>query len=198
MRGARRLILTTGALALAAFVNTGSVALEQRTQFLSRRFGRWRGWRIHLAVVLPPWAAFLALVPGLGSRVRWPLPRAVRWAGLPILGAAVTLWLLAFRQLGGTRTANGNVFGVGETTLITGGIFRFVANPMYLSYLLAFVGLACSRRNAVYLLLAGESYLLLNQLEARIERRALPSAQQDRHREPPTETGAADSRWPSH
>jgi len=182
MRGARRLILTTTAFALAAGVNTASVALQQRDQFLTRRFGR-RGWYVHLAVVLPPWAVFLALVPRLGGQVRWPLPRAVQVAGPPVLGVAASLWVLAYRQLGGTRMANGNIFGVGDATRVEGGLFRFVANPIYLSYLLTFIGLAFRQRNAVYLLLAGESYLLFNQLEARVENRHLP---------PPTQETAED------
>lgn len=51
---------------------------------------------------------------------------------------------------------------------MTGGVFRIVANPMYDGYTLAF-GQALRCRNAVYLLLAAESYLLLNRIEARIE-----------------------------
>ena len=42
---------------------------------------------------------------------------------------------------------------------------------MYDSYALALVGWALYRENAVNLLLAGESFILLNRLEARVENR---------------------------
>lgn len=162
-----RIGLTMMVFALAAAVNTGSVAL------LTRHFGR-RGWSIHLVLVLPLWGVFLSLLPGLGQHVRWPLPRGPRLLGLLILGGAAALWVLAYRQLGGAHTANGNLFGHGEQARVTGSVFRFVENPVYLSYLLAFIGLALRRGNTVDLLLAGESYVLLNQVEAKAENWLLP------------------------
>lgn len=174
--GMRRVLLTSVVFAAATALNTGSVALQQRHAVLTRRFGE-RGWYVHLALVLPAWGVFLSHLRGLNARVRWPLPPLVRPLGLPVLGTAVALWLLAYRQLGGARTANGNIFGHGPTSRLEGGLFRFVDNPMYLSYVLAFVGLALRRTNAVYLVLAVESYLLCYQVEARAENRLLPDRQ---------------------
>jgi protein-S-isoprenylcysteine O-methyltransferase Ste14 len=170
----RRLLLTVAIFALAAGANTASVAIEQRWSLLSRWFGR-RGWYVHLGIVVPPWALFLALVPGLNRHVSWPLPARLRSPGTVLLGAAALLWLLAFRRLGGARTANGNIFGHGSQERVEGGLFRVLRNPMYDSYALALAGLAFRRRNAAYLLLAAESYLLLNQMEARVENRRLPA-----------------------
>jgi hypothetical protein len=44
---------------------------------------------------------------------------------------------------------------------------------MHDSYFIAFVGAGLHHANAVYLLLAAESYLLLNRFEARVENQVL-------------------------
>ncbi len=83
------------------------------------------------------------------------------------------LWLWTFAQLGPVRTANGNIFGRGPTEPVDEGPFRYLQNPMYDSYLLTFVGLALWKANAQYLVLALESYVLLNLVEGRVENRAI-------------------------
>lgn len=168
----RRLLVAMSAFAGAASLNTASVALQQRSAFLTRRFGR-RGWYIHLALVLPAWLGFLLSLHGLDPRTRWSLPAGVRPLGTPVLTMASVLWLTAYAQLGGTRSGNGNLFGHGSQALVTGGIFRFRQNPMYDSYVLALIGQALRRRNATYLLLAGEAAVLFYGIEARVENRGL-------------------------
>jgi protein-S-isoprenylcysteine O-methyltransferase Ste14 len=175
----RRLVLTMSTFALAAGANTASVAVEQRWSLLTRWLGR-RGWYVHLGIVVPLWALFLALVPGLGRYVSWPISGRLRPLGTVLLGAAALLWLLAYRQLGGARTANGNIFGHGSRARVDGGVFRILRNPMYDSYALALAGLALRRGNSVYLLLAAESFLLLNQVEARVENRLLGESRPER------------------
>ena len=172
----KRLLATAFALAAAAGINTASGALQQRAAVLTRRFRR-RGWYVHLALVVPPWAAFLLLLRGLGRQVCWPLPPCVRPFGAPVLAAAGALWVAAFAQLGGATTGNGDLFGHGKRTRVTGGIFRVRRNPMYDSYVLALVGLALRRANAAYLLLAGEAIVLLHGVEARVEGRSLQDSE---------------------
>ena len=168
------------AFALAAGVNTASVALQQRAACLTRWFGP-RGWYVHLGVVLPFWAWFLALLPGLGRRVCWPVPGRLRSLGAPTVAIAGLLWLLAFKELGAARTGNANLFGHGSPEPVRGGVFRLLANPMYDSYALALLGVALQGGNGVYLLLAGESIVLLNGLEAAVENRPF--------------AGSAERRW---
>ncbi len=168
----QRLLVTLLAFAAATGVNTASVALQQRRACFTRWFGR-RGWYAHLALVLPAWGTFLALLLGLGRAVRWPLPQRARPVGTAALAVAALLWLLTFHQLGAARTANGDIFGHDSRPPVRGGPFRFRRNPMYDSYALALVGLALHRANAVYLPLAGASLLLLNQIEARVENRGV-------------------------
>lgn len=171
----RRLVLTSLALAVAALTNTASVVLQQRGRYLTRWFGR-RGWYIHLTLVLPFWAAFLATLPGAGDRLRWPLPRRLSGFGTLLLGAVAVLWLASYRQLGGTRTGNGNIFGHGSPARLRSGVFRVRPNPMYDSYVLALIGIALRRRNAAYLLLAVEAALLCYGMEAHAENRFLPDS----------------------
>ncbi|MGI8552941.1 MAG: PEMT/PEM2 family methyltransferase [Dehalococcoidia bacterium] len=168
----RRLFLTIAAFALAAGVNTASVAFQQRSAYLTRKFGR-HGWAVHLAVVTPLWVSFLALLPGLGRRVRWPLPARLRPFGTPLFLTAAMLWLLAFRKLGATRTGNGNLFGHGSQEPVSGGIFRLTRNPMYDSYVLAFIAAALRSLNGMYLVLAGAAYVLCHRIEARVENQPL-------------------------
>jgi hypothetical protein len=86
MTGLRGL-LTTGALfAIAAGVNTGSVALYQRGQHLTRRLGQ-AAWPLHLALITLPWALFLFSLAKLDKGSRWRLPAQTRAQGAPVLAA---------------------------------------------------------------------------------------------------------------
>ncbi|MBW3591817.1 MAG: phosphatidylethanolamine N-methyltransferase family protein [Actinobacteria bacterium] len=166
----RHLALTMVAFALAAGVNTGSVALQSRTGVMTRRFGA-RAWYVHLGLTLPAWGAFIFLLVDLGHHVRWPLPAELMGAGVALLLVGIGLWVATFIQLGLERVANGYFFGRGPTEAVEGGVFRWLRNPMYDSYFMVFLGLALFKANAVYLLMAAESYLLFNVIEARVENR---------------------------
>ncbi len=174
-----RLLTTAAAFVAATAMNTLSVAEEQRRHSLSRRYGR-AAWYVHLALVTPPWVVFLASLWGLGDRVRWPLPRSLRLLGPPLVAAAIGIWSQAFRQLGPARTGNGDVFGHASPEPVHAGIFALLENPMYDSYALAFVGTALWKANGIYLLLAAESFVLLNLIEARVENRARAPTQPSR------------------
>ncbi len=167
------------AFALAAGINTASVALQLRTGFLTRRYAS-KAWYVHLAIVTPGWLLFLYLVSTLGRHREWPLPEQLRPAGILLLALGSALWIWTFVQLGAERTANGNIFGRGPTEPVEKGAFRYLENPMYDSYILAFAGLALWKANAQYLLLALESYVLLNLVEASVENKAVNSEGADR------------------
>jgi protein-S-isoprenylcysteine O-methyltransferase Ste14 len=156
-------------LAVAVGVNTASVALQARCGLFTSRFGR-RGLEAHLAVTLPGWLAFLALLPRAGAPTEWPLPAQSKPLGRPLQVASGLLWLAAFRQLGPVRTANGYFFGRGPRARASGGVYRHLSNPMYAAYVLALVGTAFRTANAAYLPLAAEAAMLFS-IEARIENR---------------------------
>lgn len=162
------LLLTIAIFAFAAGVNTGSVAFQQRTRWLTRRFGR-GAWWVHMALVSPGWALFLNLEVQLGRHLVWPLP-AVLWPlGLGLLVLAAVLFAASSSQLGLRRTCNGYFFDSEPPQPVSGAVYRWLENPMYDSFWIAFVGLALIEANAAYLALAVASYLLLNRCEAKIE-----------------------------
>jgi len=164
--------LASLALATAAGINTASVALEQKGALLTRRFGS-KAWCVHLAAITPAWAWFLLLLRGLGKRTVCPLPKKLRPFGVPLLMLATVTWLSAFLQLGLVRTLNGGVFGRGDSSPIRGGLFRWLRNPMYHSYTIALAGAGLRKGNALYLLLAAESFVLFNLIEAPVENRSV-------------------------
>ena len=166
----RRLLLALLAFAAAVVVNTTSVELQQRHRWLTRWFGS-KDWYAHLLLITPGYLWFFGALKQLGGTVRWPLPAAWQGFNQPVLAASTLLWLEAYRQLGLAEMLNRNFFSRGSTRAARGGMFRWFRDPVYVSYVLAFVGWALRRRNAVYLLLAAESWLLLNVIEARVENR---------------------------
>lgn len=169
------LLLTVALFALAAGINTASVGLEQNRGWLTHRFGRY-AWPVHLLLISPAWALFLFVLSQLGGHVHWLLPAVLQPLGWLVLGAAVLLFLASLWQLGLRRTLNGYFFGAAPSTPISGGLYRWLDNPMYHSYWLAFVGTALAQANAAYLVLAAASFLLLNRCEAKVENRPLQAA----------------------
>jgi protein-S-isoprenylcysteine O-methyltransferase Ste14 len=94
-------------------------------------------------VVAPPPLLFLApLAAGLALDRLFPLPplpRAVRPAGLPLLGAGVGLlgWFFSTMVRAGTPIDVREV----PTTLVETGPFKFTRNPAYLGMALTYTGI---------------------------------------------------------
>lgn len=162
--------------AVATAIDTASVAIQQKSALLTRFFGS-RAWYVHLAVIIPAWVWFLALARRLGERAYWPLPPVVRPFGIPVLAVGVILFVLAFRELGFAGMANGYFFGRTRKTPVRSGVYRLLKNPMYDSYAVILIGVGLYTTNAAYLLLAGESLVLLNLVEARVENRPFERGQ---------------------
>lgn len=171
----RRLHLTMLAFALAAGVNTASVQLQQHHRWLTRLFGH-GAWYAHLGLVAPGYVWLFSLLPRLDQWVHWPLPRVARWLTWPLELAAAVLVLGALVQLGPVAALNGSFFGQASAHARCRGVFRWLRNPMYDGYALAFLATACSKTNAAYLLLAAESFALLNVMEASVENRPFQAA----------------------
>lgn len=159
------LLLTCAVFALAISVNSGSVFAQKRFQF----YDRWRnnGLLVHGLVILPLWAAFIYLLATLNSHYRLRMP-AVPLVGYAFFVLAIVFFGLAIRAIGWQSLVNGNWFGHGKIS--RAGIFSILQNPIYDSYLLAFIGAALSTGNAAYLVIALESYVGLNIIEARVEK----------------------------
>lgn len=166
----RHLLLTLALFALAAGINTGSVALEQQRQWLTKPFGS-RAWAVHMVLITPGWLAFLAFDAQLNYQFQWPLPTVLRPLGAVLVAAALILFAMSFWQLGMRQTFNGHFFGWKASKPLSSGAFRWLKNPMYDSFCLGFIGGALVLTNGAYLVLAVASYLFLNRFEAGVENR---------------------------
>lgn len=168
----KRLAASAAALLIAAGLNTASVGAQLRWQTLER-FGKRRAWKLHLALITPPWLLFLASLPGIRTDPRLQFaPR--RMLGAAAVLAAAALWLAAVREIGTARVLNGDAFGTAPPRRIVSGPYRLLRNPIYDSYALALAGVAMLTGAGGYLALSLESLVVLNVVEAVVEERALP------------------------
>jgi protein-S-isoprenylcysteine O-methyltransferase Ste14 len=164
--------LTGGVFALAVAVNCASVHAQKRHRVYDR-LGRW-GWPAHIALLVLVWGAAIACMALLVGKVTWSLPGWVKPIGLALGVAGSLMFGAAIRELGIQSLFNGNFFG--RASFTDRGIYRVLSNPMYDAYCVLLVSLALRRADAVYLLLAVESFIGLNVIEARIERIDGPEA----------------------
>lgn len=160
----RYLLLTCAMFALAIGINSGSVFAQRRFAF----YNRWNnyGWLVHILTILPFWVIFIYLLINLNSYYLLQF-RAVPIVGYIFSALATLLFSLAIREIGWQSLLNGNWFGRGRIARV--GIFRFLKDPMYDSYLLGFIGAALVGGNAAYFIIALESYIGLNIIEGRVE-----------------------------
>jgi len=170
-----RLSTAMAALACGAGINTASVAIQARHRLLTRWFGD-HAWHAHLVLITPAYVWFVLSLICLEHGVRWPLPWRFRGLGAMLIAGAATVWGLAYRQLGPKRTANGYFFGITDEQPVRAGVFKWLRNPMYDSYVAALAGLALLSGNAAYLALAAEAFVAFNIVEARVENRPFDHA----------------------
>jgi protein-S-isoprenylcysteine O-methyltransferase Ste14 len=158
------LLLTCVMFALAIGINSGSVFAQKRVGL----YNRWRnnGWLLHSLVILPFWTIFIYLLINLNSHYLLRF-QAVPAIGYVFFGLATLLFSLAIHEIGWQSLLNGNWFGRGKIS--HAGTFKFLKNPIYDSYLLAFIGAALAGGNTAYFVIALESYIGLNIIERKVE-----------------------------
>ncbi|MCY4662307.1 MAG: isoprenylcysteine carboxylmethyltransferase family protein [Acidobacteria bacterium] len=99
-------------------------------------------------VLNPAWMAWASL----------PLPVAVRWAGVAVGVPTVALGIWTFRSLG--RNITDTVVTRREHTLVTGGPYRFVRHPFYVTTALGLVANALTTANG-FIAVTGAAALAL-------------------------------------
>ena len=171
----RPLAATMSALALAASMNSASVWAQGRTRLLSRGFGR-HAFATHLALTVPPWLATVVMAVRLARHPHGTLPRRLRAPGWGLAVVAAAIWIDAYMRMGPRRTANGDLFDPGPVAPVRTGVYRVLRDPMYDAYALGLAAAALTTGSATYLALAADSFVLLNLLEARVERLAFEAA----------------------
>jgi protein-S-isoprenylcysteine O-methyltransferase Ste14 len=79
-----------------------------------------------------------------------PIPPALRWLGIALVGVWGTLVLWTFRHLGGNLTDT--VVTRRDHVLVTSGPYRYVRHPFYLAFALAVIGITLTSANALFFL----------------------------------------------
>ena len=157
--------LAVAALILAIGVNSLSVYL-QKTKGIYDRFGR-KALLVHGSIVTVAWGIFIITEFTLVNS-SWKLVRVYPLLGLLTMGTALCLFILAVRQIGRRALVNGNFFGQPVRRL--NGIYRFIRNPIYWSYVLWFIGLGLLTGLKGFFLIAVIAVIGLIGIESRIER----------------------------
>lgn len=156
-------LLTCMVLAIAVGINSTSVYAQKRFRFYDRHKN---GWLWHSLTILPAWVVFVYLLINVNSHYE------LRFDSLPTIGyvlytLAILFFGLAMHKIGWKSLLNGNWFGRGKVA--RSGIFKYLKNPIYDSYFLAFAGAAFASSNAAYFIIALESYIGLNVIQSRVE-----------------------------
>lgn len=107
-------------------------------------------------IMLPPTLVLMHIAGGITFNwimnfvLPFSLPHGLGWIGLILLAAAfgITAWSKNLFETAGTNVPPNKP----ATAIVTTGIYQYTRNPMYLSFMLGFTGLA---------LLAGTPYMLL-------------------------------------
>lgn len=165
------LIVVMILFALAAGVNAASAWAEKKHQYHTKRHGT-QGFTVHLTYVGIMWAIFLGALIILPLS-EWRLPGWVAPIGLAVLAAALLIFVSAVRAIGWHTMGNGNLFDRATDQSpqhFPSSAHRHLADPVYTSYALVFIATGLLVQNATYFILAAESFILLNLIEARLER----------------------------
>ncbi len=167
---------TLGLFAFSSVLQTGLIYVQQRSGSLSDWWGA-RAFSIYNFVTLAPWAAFLLFYGTLQFEEYPPLPWSSLWLQalgvvLVLSGAVLALWVATLfgpARLNGLRHFT---CATKEERIVTGP-FRWIDNPMYTGYFLILMGIALWQNSLYDLVIALESLLLLNGVQARIENSGL-------------------------
>lgn len=148
-------------------INSVAVYAQRRFKLYTKLFGKY-DWSAHVILLSVIWTAFLLALIFI-QPPNWKLPSVFRPLG--VAAATIGMWMavVSWARLGTMGTCNGWFFGHGPTKQLKGGVFR-LRNPMYTGFVLLFIGAAFWLENAAYLWLAAISFVLLNLIQARVER----------------------------
>jgi len=116
-------------------------------------------------VALLMWLAALPF-PALG----FELPAV---AGAPFLGVALVIGAAAITQFRKAKTTINPMTPEASSALVSGGVFRFTRNPMYLAMLFVLAGWACIVSNLAALAMLPLFVAYLNRFQIGPEERAL-------------------------
>ncbi len=163
---------TVGLFLLSSGLQAGLIYLQHTSGRLSSWWGS-LAFPIYNVITLIPWAAFALAYVTLQFRQHPPLPWSNLWLQviggiLVVSGTCLSVWVAT---LFGPARLNGlrHFAGATKEERIASGPFRWIDNPMYTGYFLILLGIALWQNSLYDLVIALESLLLLNGVQARIE-----------------------------
>jgi protein-S-isoprenylcysteine O-methyltransferase Ste14 len=132
----------------------------------------------NLGFVRPPFVYLVALLIGVGLDLvrpaRWLPAEFAAWVGIPIIVAALALFVSSIRRFQALGTpVPGNK---PATAIVKSGPYRFSRNPIYLAFSLLVLGIACAL-NSLWLLatlaaaVSVMSFVVIPREERYLERR---------------------------
>ena len=157
------------ALVATIAVNSGLVYL-QKTRQIYQRFGH-QAYLVHSVVITLVWGGFI-VTEFLANATTWRLGHTYPAIGLPIMAAALAVFVAALTQIGGNALANGNFFHYPIRKL--GGIYCYIKEPIYWSYAAWFFGLALLTGMKVFLVHVVITLIGLVCFESWVERPTSP------------------------
>lgn len=153
-------------LVLAVAVNSTSV-YRQKHRRTYDRFNN--GLLIHILVIMPFWVLFVVLLSGLNQAYSINISKYPTF-GYSLIVIAMLLFVTSIRQIGYGALVNANFFQKNIGKPVSKGVYKYLKNPIYDSYLLVFIGLGFVLANAAFFIIAGLSFVGLNIIEGKIER----------------------------
>ncbi len=160
------LLLTIFSFNLAIFVNSMSVYLQRHNHSYDRFEN---SLLVHSLIITPFWVLFVLLVGGLDQAYKIDMPN-FSVIGYALVLAAVGLFALSIKEIGSGALVNANLFRKNKTKPTLSGVYRYLKNPIYDSYLLLFIGVGFALSNAIFFIIAATSFFGLNIIESRVER----------------------------
>ncbi len=150
---------------VAITVNSLSVYLQKHFRIYDR-FGRWGIW-LHSLIIIPLWFWFIYQSANLHGTL-WRIPPSIHLIGYFVSLVATTLFVMSIVKLGVSALVNGNFFNKGRWA--KGKLFQYLHNPMYDSFILAFIAVGFIRSQWAYFVLAVISFIGLNLIQSSIEK----------------------------
>lgn len=158
------IILSLILLVVAVTINTALVWLHRRRRITGYTEST------HTLAITPGWVLFVLSLVAVGIAPVFPFvsTQLSVAAGAVLAVMSCGLFIYVITLLGTGSLVNRNLFV--PQPFIDHRLFRIHPNPMYVSYTLGIAALGLLFGVADYFIIAGFCYILLNYVEARVER----------------------------
>jgi protein-S-isoprenylcysteine O-methyltransferase Ste14 len=177
--------LSVGFIMAALFYRIRSVRKGERLDRTKEGWPLLIGIRL-TGVLFGVWTGALLANPERFAAVRFPVPEAVRWAGVAGFACAIAWLLWMFHSLG--RNLTDTVVTRRDATFVDHGPYRFVRNPMYTGVLAMALSLGVALGTWLVPLLGALMFALLA-LRTKTEEKYLIQKFGDQYREYMTRVG---------